>query len=772
MPQVLLHWRVFNRIVLNAVIAGSMLVSFSCRGFGQVAATDLADNKPPGRPAHDIAYPSPASKEVTAGAVLAQPAGTSSGPSVGAPFATASSAILPVTFSVEVHAKEGGSDLSTSTPFVAGGEDVLNSAGSHGDLLRFLQLSPGVVSTSDLSNQMLVRGGHPMENLYLLDGIEVPNINHLANSNTTGGFGPMIDAAAVQSLTLQTGGFEARYPERLSSITEFRTLDSKPSGHAEGEFGIQGLGFLLDLPVRRGDLLASAHHGLLDVVASDTGMNGVPSYTNALTRFRRKTGDSGEVTLVNVVGWDSISITPCAGNKLESNAINSQYSGWRETTGIRWQSLGSAKSVSAFSLSDSEQVEHISQQDQQAQSMHARINHPCPIPADMVKTIPVYEEDSNNSFTTAKYDWQREDSKITSEAGSSLWLQRPHFDVDQPNGVASPYSSDPSRTDYTAFHSDFSTGESGTYAQIAVRPAKAVSIGIGARLQTFAFGNHVTVTPRFNARYHFSEAASVHVSYATYAQLPPYAVLVAYPENRSLAPIRAAHQVAGLNFTIKGASRFVVEAYRKQYHDVPASSEYPSVTMHTQVDMIGEQLVWLPMNSQGFGSASGVELSNATRWRSRLTVQSSLAYSRAKFAGTDKILRASNFDLPWIFNVAAIARFSRGWTVAGRYAYATGHPYTPFNLPLSTAQNRPIYDLSLQNMPRAPYYARLDSQLVKDIRVHGFHLQTYLGVDNIMNRSNFLSYVWFPRVRKGQNQVGTAWQMPIFPNFGVRFVFR
>src|SRR4051794_36369008 len=91
--------------------------------------------------------------------------------------------IQPVTTTVEVQAVEQMFERGAPEPFRAGGQDVLTTAGTFGDLSRYLQLFPGVVASSDFSNQILVRGGHPMENLFLVDGIEVPNINHLANAN-------------------------------------------------------------------------------------------------------------------------------------------------------------------------------------------------------------------------------------------------------------------------------------------------------------------------------------------------------------------------------------------------------------------------------------------------------------------------------------------------------------------------------------------------------------------------------------------------------------
>src|SRR5258708_3282772 len=262
--------------------------------------------------------------------------------------------LLRTTYTVEV--KESESDAPEPQAFEAGSEEVVLSAGTYGDIMRFMQVIPGAVATSDTSNEVLVRGGHPIENLYLVDGIEVPNINHLATLGTTGGFAPMIDAAAVQALKLYTGGYEAKYSQRLSSVTEITLHDPGKYGrHAEADFGIQGVGGLIEHKLFGGDILGSAHHGLLDVVTKNAGMNGVPTYTNALTRFRASDASGNSLTLLHVAGWDSISITPCQADALETSEIDSQYSAWRETSGAAWQHVFSPKAFGGGTGTTSEQ---------------------------------------------------------------------------------------------------------------------------------------------------------------------------------------------------------------------------------------------------------------------------------------------------------------------------------------------------------------------------------------------------------------------------------
>jgi hypothetical protein len=345
----------------------------------------------------------------------------------------------------------------------------------------------------------------------------------------------------------------------------------------------------------------------------------------------------------------------------------------------------------------------------------------------------------------------------------------------QPVGLFSPYSATPVRTDITSFSTDFSTGETGTFIDLSYRGIKNLSLGLGSRLQTIAFGSHITLTFRTTARYHLGERMAVNAAFATYAQMPPYIYLVSYEQNRSLLPMRAHHIIAGFDFDALPGSHIHIEAYDKPYFDTPAASEYPTVTLHNIPDQLGDEIIWLPMNSKGRGHSSGIELSDTTRIKSRVMLKGSLAYARAKFAGQDGIFRPSDFDFPWILNILSNAQIGKGYNFSSRYGYATGRPYTPYNMVDSLAQNRPIYDLNRVNELRAPFYQRLDAQLNKDILVRGTHLEIYAGVDNVLNRDNFLTFAWMPIANPGNANrypVKELYQMPIFPNFGVRFIVR
>jgi len=684
----------------------------------------------------------------------------------------------PVTL-IEVHAV--ARDLEIDEPFRAGGQEILSAAGSYGDFERFLQTTPGVVATSDLSNEILVRGGHPMENLFVVDDIEIPNINHIAMPGTTGGFGPMIDSALIQGLTLHTGGYDARYTERLSSVVEIETLDPRNlSTHAEGDVGIQGMGGLFEKQFHRNDLLVAAHKGILQFMES-AGIGGLPSYENQMIRFRRTSSSGNRLTVLHLGGSDSVDMNLCPKDPWSFTTINSQYSGWRETTGIEFQHVYTTRSFGVVNVSDSEEVVHMYQQDQLADpTVIPPYMGSCPmLSPPPTPPVPVYSQQSNEASSQAGYRFEWSGSRFAVSAGSAFWLQRPHYRIEQPLGAFTPYSVAPIRSDSTSFVSTFSTGESGTFAQVSMHLSSRLEVSAGGRAQTFSVGGHSTLTPRLSLRFDPNEHVGFHVAFASYAQMPPYVYLLAYPQNRSMLPMRATHEIAGLDLSAGQASQIHIEAYNKTYSNMPASTEYPAVNLHNVVDTLGHQVVWLPMNSGGRGQASGIEISDVTRIGSRLVMRGSVAYSRAMFEGLDGIRRPSNYDLPWIVNFAILHRFGRGYEATSRFGYATGRPYTPFDIHDSFAQNRSIYDLSQMNARRAPYFARWDAQLNKDFMMRAIHLELYMGVTNILNRANFLSYVWLPDTeiaKRAQHldvyPVYELLQMPIFPNFGIRFIFR
>lgn len=85
------------------------------------------------------------------------------------------------------------------------------------DVLKAIQLLPGVQSGSEGMSGMYVRGGGPDENLFLLDGVPLYNVNHM------GGFFSAFNSDAIKNVTLYKGSFPAHFGGRLSSVLDITT---------------------------------------------------------------------------------------------------------------------------------------------------------------------------------------------------------------------------------------------------------------------------------------------------------------------------------------------------------------------------------------------------------------------------------------------------------------------------------------------------------------------------------------------------------------------
>lgn len=131
------------------------------------------------------------------------------------------------------------------------------------DVLKALQLLPGVQSGGEGQNGLYVRGGSPDQNLILLDGVPVYNVSHLL------GFFSVFNADAIKNVTLTKGGFPARYGGRLSSVIEINMKEGNDQQfHGEGSVGLIASRLTLEGPIvkNRASFMVSGRRTYVDVL--------------------------------------------------------------------------------------------------------------------------------------------------------------------------------------------------------------------------------------------------------------------------------------------------------------------------------------------------------------------------------------------------------------------------------------------------------------------------------------------------------------------------
>ncbi|WP_159468174.1 TonB-dependent receptor [Dyadobacter sp. 3J3] len=132
------------------------------------------------------------------------------------------------------------------------------------DVLKVLQLMPGVQKGTEGQTGLYVRGGGPDQNLIILDDAVVYNANHLF------GFFSIFNSDALKSVELTKGGFPARYGGRLSSVLEMNMKEgNKEALHGEGGIGVISSRLTLEGPISKGksSFLISGRRTYIDFLA-------------------------------------------------------------------------------------------------------------------------------------------------------------------------------------------------------------------------------------------------------------------------------------------------------------------------------------------------------------------------------------------------------------------------------------------------------------------------------------------------------------------------
>jgi len=114
------------------------------------------------------------------------------------------------------------------------------------DVLKVIQLMPGVQKGTEGTSGLYVRGGGPDQNLIILDDAIVYNASHLF------GFFSLFNGDALKSIDFTKGGFPARYGGRLSSVLEMSMKEgNKEEWHGEGGIGLISSRLTLEGPLKK-----------------------------------------------------------------------------------------------------------------------------------------------------------------------------------------------------------------------------------------------------------------------------------------------------------------------------------------------------------------------------------------------------------------------------------------------------------------------------------------------------------------------------------------
>ena len=241
-------------------------------------------------------------------------------------------------------AKPAGSVNSIQT---LGYNEIAKYPGANFDIAKVVQSLPGVSGSVGFRNDIIIRGGAPNENVYYLDGIEIPTINHFATQGAAGGPVGMLNVSFVDQVTLHTSAMPAKYDNPLSGALVFRQRTGNPD-KVEGNFRLSASEAALTMEGPLGKkggkttFLASARRSYLQFLFKLIELPFLPDYWDYQAKVVHKPNNENEIGLIGLGSIDNFTFNRPENPTLEQQAIldglplNSQQT---NTTGLYWKKL-------------------------------------------------------------------------------------------------------------------------------------------------------------------------------------------------------------------------------------------------------------------------------------------------------------------------------------------------------------------------------------------------------------------------------------------------
>ncbi|MFD1143710.1 TonB-dependent receptor domain-containing protein [Larkinella insperata] len=614
-------------------------------------------------------------------------------------------------------------------------EEIKTNPGGNFDISKVIQTLPGVGgSVGGLRNDIIIRGGAPNENVFYLDGIEIPLINHFQTQGGTGGPQGILNVSFIEDVTLSSSSFDARYDNALASVFQFRQREGN-SNRLQGNFRLSGTEAALTTEgplAHNTTFLASARRSYLQYFFQLIDLPIRPNYWDFQAKITHRLDKKTTLTALGVGAIDEFRFgvprqtTPDKEFAIRRSPLINQ---WNYTGGLNLRRLiangyfNVALSRNAFDNA-LDRFEDGRTGDESARVLRIRSRE-----TENKLRIDVNQFVRGWRYSlglVAQYVQFRNDlaARLGSEVRDSLGT------------LVTPALQVRSQT-------ELGFGRFGLFGQVSrtwLNNRLGVSLGVRTDVNTFT-NNGLnalrTLSPRLSLSYALNDRWSLNASVGRYFKIPTYTVLgfrdeLGHYVNQKADYIAANHYVTGVEFLPKATTRFTVEGFYKQYSRYPVSvrNGISLANLGNNFNAIGNEAV----RSTGRGRAYGVEVFFQQKLVKNLFVVASYTYVRSEFSGSDGILRPSAWDNRHLFSGLLGRKFRRGWEMGLKYRYAGGAPYTPFDLDQSQRNfltlGEGVLDFSRLNTLRLPALNQFDFRIDKKWNARRFTVDLFLDVQN------------------------------------------
>ena len=602
-------------------------------------------------------------------------------------------------------------------------EEIRRSPGSAGDVSRLLQVLPSVGMATDQRNDLIVRGGSPAENLTVVDNIEIPNINHFPTQGASGGVIGLLNTDLIADVSFSAGGFGAEHGDRLSSVMVVTQREGNRS-ELDGEIStsMAGVGLLLEGPLAggRGSWALSARRSYLELIAGVVGAIGtggaVPRYSDVQGMATYDVSPEHRLQVLALGGFDAIDLS------LDDREDSDVVSRARQSVGgLNWRWLWSGDGYAETSIA------------------HTRADHGVRVTeAAGDETRVLFDNDSREQEVVLRSNWRHRPRPGTALAWG-VTARRLFADYDLFDGP------DRTRLDTRDEQLDVRasrTGrKAGAFASLEQSLGTRLTATLGGRFDYFSLNARGAWSPRLGLAYDLDPRTTLTAAAGVYHQTLPVWLLVQHPDNRRLDNQRANHTVAGVRRRLTPSTLLSVEAYRKDYRALPFDPDDPTALV---VDQFADFRTPAPGRLAGGGRARSHGVEGLLRKKLAADVYGlvSYAYSVSRYTDLAGVERNRAFDHRHVASVIVGYRPGDRFEFSGRWRFAGGRPYSPFDPVLSGQAGAGIVRRGWINAERHAAYHRLDLRFDHRRHYRDVTLVSFFSVLNAYNRDNVFHHYW------------------------------
>ncbi len=613
-------------------------------------------------------------------------------------------------------------------------EEIKANPGGNFDISKVIQSLPGVgggAAGGTFRNDIIIRGGAPSENVFYLDGIEVPIINHFSTQGSGGGPQGILNVSFIQDVKLSTSAFDARYDNALSSVFQFKQKNGNPN-QLQGNFRMSGteVAATLDGPIsKRTTFLASVRRSYLELLFQALDLPIRPNYWDYQFKTTTKINEKTTLTTIGLAAIDDFKlVAPKEATPEKLYAINSNplINQWNYTLGV---ALKKITRDGYWNLSISRNT-----LDNQADRYEDNER-----PSDASRTYQIRSNETENKLRFDVTKNIRNYSLSYGFVGQYVQFDNAFYQLFRP-----ALKDSAGNLLQSAITFNTTTGVNflryGGFVQLGTRLFEnrlALSTGLRADANSFSSSSQNPLdqlSPRISLSYALSNTWNFSASAGSYYRLPSYTQL-AYNNNGFTNPgkyIQSNHYVAGFEYLPSSTTRFTFEGFYKGYKNYPVSvlDKISLANKGIEFGAIGNE----PIQQDGKGRAYGFEFFAQQKLTEKFFGVLSYTLYWSEFTGIDQKFKPASWDNRHLISATGGYKLPRNWELGIKFRYQGSAPYTPYNLEQSRLNyltlGNGVFDYDKVNTLRLKAFHSGDIRLDKKWNYKKTTFDFYIDVQN------------------------------------------